>query len=293
MIVVTAPTGNIGQHVVRHLLNRGEQVRVIARHPAKLDNHVREQAEVIEGSHGDAAVIDRAFAGADAVFWLSPADPTLTLDEAYLDFTRPAAEAFAHHGVKRVVSVTALGRGTAWANRAGLVTTSIAMDDLIMASGVAFRGLAMPSFMDNTLQQAGAIKAQGMMFGPFDADRKMPTTATRDMGAAAARLLGDASWTGQEELTLLGPDDLSFNEMAAIISEVLGREVRYQQIPFERFQARLAERGVSESFQEGYVAMMRAKNEGMDNAAERDGGMAAPTSYRRWCEEVLKPAMVG
>ena len=293
MIVVTAPTGNIGHRVVADLLEAGEQVRVVVRDASKLDAAVRDRVNVIEGSHGDVAVVERAFAGADAVFWLAPADPTLTLEQAYLDFTRPAAAAFARLGVQRVVSVTALGRGTPWADRAGLVTTSIAMDDMIAASGVAFRGLAMPSFMDNALQQGEPIKARGMMFGPFDPDRRMPTTATRDIGAAAATLLRDSSWTGQEEVPLLGPEDLSCNEIAAIVSEVTGREVRYQQIPFEGFKARLAERGVSESFQDGYVAMMRAKNEGMDNVAERGGGLRALTTYREWCAAELKPALAG
>ncbi len=291
MIVVTAPTGNIGRHVVTTLLDAGRSVRVIVRDASRLTAEVRGRVEVIEGSHSERAVVDQAFDGAEAVFWLCPADSRLTLEEAYLDFTRPAAEALKRHSVGRVVSVTALGRGTPWAAKAGLVTTSIAMDDLIMASGVAFRGLAMPSFMDNTLQQAAPIKAQSMMFGPFDPERTMPTIAIRDIGAAAARLLADAGWSGQAEVPLLGPEDLSFNDMAATISQVLGREVRYQQIPFDAFQARLAQRGVSPSFQKGYVDMMRAKNEGMDNDARR--GAAAATTYRQWCEDVLKPAMVG
>ncbi len=293
MIVVTSPTGNIGHRVVADLLEADEQVRVVVRDPGKLNAGVRDRVDVVEGSHGDAAVVGRAFAGADAVFWLAPPDPTLTLEQAYLDFTRPAAEAFKQLGVARVVSVTALGRGTPWAENAGLVTTSIAMDDMIMASGVAFRGLAMPSFMDNTLQQAGPIKAQGMMFGPFDPDRTMPTVATCDIGAVAATLLKDSTWTGQEEIPLLGPEDLSFNDMAAVISEVLGREVRFQQTPFDAFKARLAERGVSASFQDGYVAMMRAKNEGMDNVAQGGGGVHAPTTYREWCATDLKPALAG
>ena len=137
MIVVTAPTGNIGRHVVAALLDAGEDVRVVVRDAGRLTDGVRGGVEVVEGSHGDRAVVDRAFAGADAVFWLSPADARLTLEEAYLDFTRPAADAFRRHGVGRVVSITALGRDTPWAAKAGLVTTSIAMDDLIMASGVA------------------------------------------------------------------------------------------------------------------------------------------------------------
>ncbi len=145
--------------------------------------------------------------------------------------------------------------------------------------------------MDNALQQAGPIKAQGMMFGPYDPDRRMPGTATRDVGAVAARLLRDRAWTGQEEVPVLGPEDLSCNGMAAIVSEMLGREVRYRQIPFDAFRARLRDRGVSDSFAQGYVEMMQAKNEGMDNVARRDPAVAAPTTFRQWCEDVLKPAM--
>lgn len=291
MIVVTAPTGNIGRRVVENLLAADAPLRLVLRDAAKLPDAVRSRVEVVEGSHGDAAVVGRAFEGADAVFWLAPPDPRRTLEEVYLDFTRPAAGAFRRHGVKRVVGITALGRGTEWENKAGLVTASIRMDDMIMATGVAFRGLAMPSFMDNMLQQAASIKGQGAMFGPIDADKKLPTTATRDMGAVAARLLLDGAWTGQEEVPVLGPEDLSFNDMAAVMSDVLGKPVRYQQVPFDAFKAQLAGRGVSESFAQGFADMMRAKNDGMDNAARRTPGSSTPTSFRQWCEDELRPAM--
>ena len=293
MIVVTTPTGQIGRHVVEELLAAGAPLRLVVRDPARLPSAVRDRVEIVEGSHGDAAVVDRAFAGADAVFWLAPPDPARTLDEVYLDFTRPAAEAFRRNGVKRVVAVTALGRGTPWEDRAGLVTASIRMDDMIMASGVAFRGLAMPSFMDNALRQAESIGGKGLMFGPMDPDKKAPTTATRDMGAVAARLLADGSWTSQEEVPVLGPEDLSANDMAAIISDVLGRAVRYSQASFDAFKAQLLGRGASESFAQGYVDMFGAKDEGMDNVVERTPANTTPTTFRRWCEEELKFAING
>lgn len=291
MIVVTAPTGNIGHRVVENLLAAGAPLRLVLRDAAKLPAAVRSRVEVVEGSHGDAAVVGRAFEGADAVFWLAPPNPRRTLEKVYLDFTRPAAEAFRRQGVKRVVGITALGRGTEWENKAGLVTASIRMDDMIMATGVAFRGLAMPSFMDNVLQQAASIKEQGMMFGPVDADKKLPATATRDMGAVAARLLLDSKWTGQEEVPVLGPEDLSFNDMAAIMSDVLGKPVRYQQVPFDAFKAQLTGRGMTESFAQGFADMMRAKNDGMDNAVQRTPASSAPTSFRQWCEEEFRPAV--
>jgi hypothetical protein len=67
----------------------------------------------------------------------------------------------------------------------------------------------------------------------------------------ATRLLRDDNCSGVEEAPVLGPEDLSFNDMAA------------------------------------------AKNQGLDNAVRRTPENSTPTSFRQWCEEVLKPAVAG
>src|SRR5712692_11233437 len=122
MIVITTPTGQIGRQVLGNLLDSGEQLRVIARDPSQLPAEVREDLDIVEGSHGDAAVVDKAFAGADAVFWLTPPDPRAeSVEAAYVGFTRPAAEAFKKHSVRRVVGISALRRGTPCAAHAGYV----------------------------------------------------------------------------------------------------------------------------------------------------------------------------
>lgn len=293
MILVTTPTGQIGRDVVQHLLEAGQPLRVIVRDPNKLSKEVRDRVDVIQGSHGEAAVVDRAFQGADAVFWVAPPDVTKTQDEAYVEFTRPAAEALARQGGKRVVTVTAIGRGTAWAQKAGLATASMRMDDLLGANAEAFRGLAMPSFMENFDRQVASITDKGLLSGPLDPDRKAPWISTRDLATVAARLLSDKRWTGCEEIPLLGPEELSYSEIAEIISEVTGRPVRYQQIPLEAIKAQFLGRGATESFAQGYVDMFRAKNEGMDNTAVSRVAERTPTSFRNWCEEVLKPALLG
>ena len=291
MIVATTPTGAIGQQVLEKLLDSGKAVRVIVRDPSRLPARTRERVEVIQGSHADSEVVDRAFEGADSVFWVVPPDfQTHNFETRYVEFVRPACEAFKSHGVKRVVSVSALGRG--WPKPAGLVSASVAMDDLIASTGVGFRALTMPSFMDNFLRQVDPIKNQGMFFSPMSGDRKAPTCATRDIAAVATRLLLDPSWSGSGNVPVLGPEDLSCNEMAQIISEVLERPIRFQQIPFEAFKARLIESGASESMATGMVDMMVAKNEGLDNMEPRTAESTTPTSFRQWCEEVLKPAVL-
>jgi len=291
MIVVTTPTGNIGQQVLEKLLDSGETIRVIARDPSRLPAHARGRVEVVRGSHSDSVVVDKAFEGADSVLWVVPPDfQANNVENRYLEFIRPACDAFKSRGVKRVVSVSALGRG--WPKPAGLVSASVAMDDLIASTGVAFRALTMPSFMDNFLRQVEPIKNLGMFLSPMSGDLKTPTCATRDIAAVAAKLLLDSSWSGSGSVPVLGPEDLSCNDMAQIISEVLERPVRYEQIPFEAFKARLIESGASESMATGMVEMMVAKNEGLDNMEPRTPESATPTTFRQWCEEVLKPAVL-
>ena len=293
MIVITAPTGLIGRQVLGNMLGSGEPIRVIVRDPSRLPSEVRERVAVVQGSHGDIDVVDLAFAGADAVFWLVPPDPHADSAEvAYVDFTRPACDAFKRYGVQRVVGISALGRGTAAAGHAGLVTASLAMDDLIASSGVSYRALTMPSFMDNLLRQVPAIKDRGVIVAPISGDRKLPTCATRDIAAAAARLLLDESWSGNGHVAVLGPEDLSFTDMAQIMSEVLDQPVRYQQIPAQALKDRLTGAGMSDAMAQATVDMMVAKDQGLDNAEPRTPQSTTPTSFRQWCLEVLKPAVL-
>jgi uncharacterized protein YbjT (DUF2867 family) len=297
MIVITTPTGDIGSQLLRALLrgapSNGEGLRAIVRDPAKLPDSIRERIDIVTGSHRDAEVVDRAFAGADAVFWVIPPNVRApSLQDAYYDFTLAAAKAFTAHGVRHVVGVSALGRGTPVADRAGLVTASLAKDDLIAGTGVAYRALANPGFMDNLLHQVDSIRNDGVFSFTADPDRKIPMAATRDIAATAAELLLDRSWTGVGSVPVLGPENVSPNDLARIMSEVLGQPVRYERQSLEALGATFAGYGASDAFVQGMVDMMRAKGEGLDDGVPRTPQTASPTTFRQWCEEVLKPAVL-
>jgi uncharacterized protein YbjT (DUF2867 family) len=293
MILITTPTGTIGSQVLENAPDSDESVRVIVRDQSRLSPKARDRVDVVEGSHGDADVVKTAFADVDAVFWLCPPNPTAaTVDDAFVGFTRPAADAFRTNGVKRVVGITGLGRGTPMAADAGFVTASLAMDDLITSTGVSYRALTMPSFMDNIARQAEPISRQGLFFSPIDGDRKLPSVATRDIASVATRWLLDDTWSGVEEVPVLGPEDLSFNDMAAIMSDVLEQEVRFQQIPFAAYKEQFLDRGMSEAMAQGMTDMAAAKNEGLDNSVARTPEATTPTSFRQWCAEELKPLVV-
>jgi uncharacterized protein YbjT (DUF2867 family) len=293
MIVITTPTGLIGHQVLNNLLNSDEPIRVIVRDPSRLSPRERERVEVVQGSHSDLDVVTRAFAGADSVFWLVPPDPHAeSVEAAYVGFSRPACNAFKTQRVKRVVGVSAFGRGAAVSGKAGYVTASLAMDDLIASTGVSYRALAAAPFMDNLLRQVESIKNQGMFFDMVSGDLKQPTCATRDIATVAARLLLDHTWSGVESRPVLGPEDLSYNDMAQIMSEVLGRPVRFQQIAGSALKATLTGFGMSDAMAQGMVDMMAAYDQGLATAEPRTPESTTPTSFRQWCEEVLGPAIL-
>lgn len=292
-IVITTPTGNIGSQILETILNSGAHIRVIERTPSRIPDAMRNHIEIIQGSHSDPAVVDEAFRNADTVFWLCPPDSQAkNAIDAYVNFTRPACQAILRHGVRRVISVSALGRNTPYADNAGYVTASLAMDDLIASTGVSFRALNMPSFMDNIARQAVPIRERGMFFLPFDGNSRFPTVATRDIASVATQLLLDQSWSGQQEVAVLGPEDLSFNEMADIMTDVLGKTVRYQQISFDDFKAGFVQRGMSDAMATAMIDMYKAKSAGLDNGVQRTPANTTPTTFKQWCADVLKPVIV-
>jgi uncharacterized protein YbjT (DUF2867 family) len=175
------------------------------------------------------------------------------------------------------------------AQRAGLVTASLAMDDLIASSGVSYRALVMPSFMDNMLRQVGSIRERGEFFWPEPGDLKAPTCATRDIADTAVRLLRDPTWAGQGEQPVLGPEDLSQKDMAEIMSDILGRPISHRAVSIDDFRTSLLQRGMSPALVDGYADMMAAKAEGLDNFMTRTQDNTTPTTFRKWCQDELKP----
>jgi uncharacterized protein YbjT (DUF2867 family) len=127
---------------------------------------------------------------------------------------------------------------------------------------------------------------------PLAADLPAPLAATGDIAAAAARLLLDRSWTGIGEVPVLGPQDLTPDEMAQTMSEVLDRPVRYRRVTLDDLAAATASSGAGDAFVRGMVDMMRAKDEGLDNGVPRTPQTTTPTTFRQWCTAVLAPAVL-
>jgi len=290
LIAVTTPTGKIGSELVPLLLAAGEKVRVIARDPRKLSARFRNEVEVTAGSPDNPEVTAAAFDGVEAVFLVVPF-PFSSSDilKDYMRFVRPAAEAIRRRGVKRLVFVSGLRLAPADAVSGSPLATEIG--NAIEETGSASRALWCAGFMENLLTQIEALKRSGTFFQIGHPDVKTPLVATRDIAATAARLLLDRSWSGRGGVGVLGPEDLSYNDMARIMSEVLGTPIRFQQIGSDAFKAQFVQAGGSSAVAQWLVEMRADSEKNPLGSLVRTAENTTSYTFRQWCEEVLKPAM--
>ncbi|MFQ3670542.1 MAG: NAD(P)H-binding protein [Verrucomicrobiia bacterium] len=286
MIAITTPTGNIGSKILnRFLENKSRAARLLARNPAKLPPEAASCFEIVQGSMDDPAALRSLMDGADTLFWCQPDAPAAPdYVGAYEDLARLGAEAIHDAGVSRVVAVSAAGEPGDIP--AGPITALHRMEEILAATGVAARFLRCGSFFENLLWQWDQILEEGSFTYPAPGDVPGPQVATADIAGVAADLLTTPDWTGQESIPLLGPKDLSFDEMAAILSEALRRTVRYQQSPTSDHIAAMQRLGQSESAAQGLVEMFTflAERYSAPRTANRE---LTPTSFDQWLQRDL------
>ncbi|WP_290055592.1 hypothetical protein [Amycolatopsis solani] len=123
-----------------------------------------------------------------------------------------------------------------------------------------------------------------------------PDPVEVDVGVQASavrHLLGvlDRTWTGQDSVESLGGDDLSHDDVAEILTKVLGTPIRYE--PGERAAVKrfLADRGFSEAMAQSMVDMDLAAERGINNATPRTPENTTPTTFREFAAETVKPAV--
>jgi uncharacterized protein YbjT (DUF2867 family) len=145
-------------------------------------------------------------------------------------------------GVERLVRVSVLGIGSGLP--AGLFEWHAAAEAALAASGLPGVNLRPTSYMQNFLGQAESIRRAGQFFGS-QGDGKLPFVDARDVAAAAVGALTRPTHI-TETVTITGPEPLSFDEMAGVMTGVLGRPVAYVDLPPEAYRQGLIGAGMPE-----------------------------------------------
>lgn len=290
-IVINTPAGHIGRVVAEQLLGTTAEVVIISRHSEKVADLVKRGAHLVEGSIDDPTVLDRAFIGADTLFWLTP----FAFDQPdYMAWARQigqsAADAVKRHAVNRVVMISSLGAQ----HEAGVgpIACLGEIERSFKHAAPNVTSLRAGSFMENFFNSLGTIASSGTIFGPHLANKKIPYVATKDIADKAVEALRDTRWKGFRIIGVHGPADIDPSEAAEIIGKGIGRPVRYVEVTVSQAKEAMLQAGMPGFMVDLLGDMYTGYREGRVVSAEkRTPETTTKTSLLEFSRNVLGPTV--
>jgi uncharacterized protein YbjT (DUF2867 family) len=202
-VLVIGATGGTGRHAVRKLLDRGHEVTAWARRPSAVaapgaDDRLR----VVNGEARDAGSIDRAVAGQDTILVAFGAR-SLRKDDVQEALMRNLIAAMMHHGVRRLVNLSAWGL-----NNDQAVTSSLFFEYFfrpiflrhIWADKQRAEALLAASGLDYVNVQPGRLldaPPQGGVLASLDGRGLRPRMTREDLAEFMVDQLESDQWLGK------------------------------------------------------------------------------------------------
>jgi uncharacterized protein YbjT (DUF2867 family) len=290
-IVVTTPAGHVGSRVARLLIQAGVRPTLLVRSPGRLDPATSEHADVVQADLADAAAVVRATRDADALLWVEPlsADPDADPVAWYSTLGATAARAVTENAIGRTVFLSSIGAEKR--SGAGEIDGLARTEEQLDATGATVLHLRCGYFFTNLLGELDAIRA-GVLRLPMPVDYAQPWLDPRDIGEIAASRLLSQDWSGRLVQAVHGPEDLTLSQVAAIISEAVGRQVRAETMPYEELLSSLRAAGLGDKQVEGFAGMSTVTHPDFVAEDKRSIMTTTPTTLAAWAHAYLRPALL-
>ena len=221
MITVTGASGANGTELLKLLSSHGVAARAMVRHPDRADDIRLPGIEIVQGDFDRPETVRAALQGADKAFLLAPSSQNV--EEQQKTFVQCAQES----GVRHIVKLSQLGADADSPQR--FLRYHGAVEDAIRASGLAFTFLRPNLFMQTLLSSAQTIKAKNAFYAPMGQGR-ISVVDVRDIAAVAFAALTQDGHKGKT-YDITGPQALSHGDMAHRLSDAVGREIEYVDVP--------------------------------------------------------------
>ena len=240
MILVTT-AGKVGSEAALLLRQREVPVRVLVRNPEKAKTLADAGAEIAVGDLDVPASIDEAMADVNVVVLVSPAVPAQELNVIH-----SAVRGGAEHVIKATSKASAdspIARRR-WQNE---------IETGLIATGLSHTLLRSNAYMQNVLTLAPAI-AKTSGFGSSAGIGRVGMVDARDVAAVAAQIATTPGGHTGKTYWLTGPQLISNDDVAAVLSNLLGRTVTYRKLSFDEDRDTMIQAGVPEP-----IAVMNAQ----------------------------------
>jgi uncharacterized protein YbjT (DUF2867 family) len=221
-ILVIGATGNIGREVIAQLRAADVPIRAVSRNPQNAE--IPDGLEVVRGDLTSPETLDRALDDVAAIFlvWTAP-----------LAAAAPAIQRIARR-VKRTVFLSAPVRTNHpfFQQPNALRRLHEGVDDLIEQSGMQWTILRPGPFALNCRNWWGPQLRNGDVVRWFHGDAQTAVVHERDIASVAVRTLCDEGHDSRDYV-LTGPESLTQREQLAIIGEVIGRNLVFDEVSLD------------------------------------------------------------
>lgn len=235
-ILLTGATGNISSGIIGQLKGSPHKLLALVRDPDKAKGLEQDGVEIRVGDLEKPWTLGAAFKGADTVWILTPPGPRAP------EQSSNALWAAKNAGAKHVVRMSAFG---AQYNAPTINSRLHALADAeLIAAEIPYTIVKPHYFMQNLLWTTQSIVQQDAMYLPL-ADCRMGLIDLRDIAEFAAQVLTTDGHEGKT-YTITGPASVTMHQVAAAISEAIGRSVRYEPIAIEVAQQSMLQMGMDE-----------------------------------------------
>ena len=285
-IAVAVPTGHVGRHLVPMLIRAGVRPLVLLRNPDGLAPDIRSEVDVARVDLLDGDAVARAVSGVDSLYWVDPPPAGDNPLAEYNLAAASAARAVTEGGVDRVVFQSSVGaeKRHGVGEIDGLAATEVALN----ATGADVLHLRCGYFFTNLEYQLDEIRA-GMLQVLLPVTQPVAWVSPRDIAGVAAGLLLSGEWRGQGVQAVHGPADLSWQQVARIVAQALGRPLDVEQIPEETMRGTLESFGMSAAQIDSLIGMSTGFLGDFTPEQPRSVHSTTPTTLAEWAYAELKP----
>jgi uncharacterized protein YbjT (DUF2867 family) len=257
MILITGASGNVGKEVLKQLARTGIPVRAAFQSASKAAT-APSGVEIVTMDYNQPETLRTALKGVECVFLVGPPTSNLPAME------RKAVDEIKRSEVPHIVKLSAMGGRAATFPRQHADSEAY-----IESSGVSHTFLRPNGFMQNFVNyNAGTINSQSAFYGS-QGEGKVSHIDIRDIAAVAVKVLTEDRHRGKT-YTLTGPEALSNARIAQVLSDDVGREIKYVDLPDEPFKQALLAAGVPEWSANALVDLQRLYREGGASVVTRD-----------------------
>ncbi len=281
MILVTGPNGNVGTELVKQLMQTDLDFRIAAHTPEKITRLYGADVPRVKFNFGDRSTWHDALQGVSVLFLLFPLPHPKTARLWMAPFVQAAAEA----GVQHIIYVSVPN-----ADQLKFVP-HYHVEKAVRECGVPFTILQAAFFAQNLSRDitthALDIADSDELFVP--AGKGVTSFIdSRDVAEVAVKIMREPQPHRGKTYVLTGPEQLSYHDVEAMISEVAGRRIKYTNPSLPRFVHRLRKRGLTWDVY-GFMVIVYTltrfgKNAPQTDALEQLLGRP-PTTMRQYLED--------